>query len=228
MADYTNMLDMILTSHFLQKKRENILKASNASNKQFSNILNQSIEKLNNNYNVKSASGVLSAPYTTDFTGVKSETQLRFNEALNFVLRHEGKQLVHKDGASGESSKYGILQSTAKEFGYIGSIKDITIEDAKAIYRKIWEKSGAASLPSAMSVVHFDTYVNNPSLARKLLARSKGDINTYLKMREQQYVSLAEKRPEVFKKYLKGWKERVNSLRTMVANIEATSKSRRA
>jgi len=39
-------------------------------------------------------------------------------------------------------------------------------------------------------------------------------------MREQQYVNLAEKRPEVFKRYLKGWKTRVDNLRTMIAGIE--------
>ncbi|MDI9559966.1 MAG: glycosyl hydrolase 108 family protein, partial [Pseudomonadota bacterium] len=128
--------------------------------------------------------------------------------------------LVHRDGASGESSMYGILQSTANENGYKGNIKDITVEDVKAIYRKIWEKSGASSLPPALSVVHFDTYVNNPAMAKKLLNRSKGDINIYLKMREQQYVNLAEKRPEVFKRYLKGWKTRVDNLRTMIAGIE--------
>jgi len=130
------------------------------------------------------------------------------------------KALVHRDGASGESSMYGILQSTANENGYKGNIKDITVEYVKAIYRKIWEKSGASSLPPALSVVHFDTYVNNPAMAKKLLNRSKGDINIYLKMREQQYVNLAEKRPEVFKRYLKGWKTRVDNLRTMIAGIE--------
>ncbi|OQC48682.1 MAG: hypothetical protein BWX58_01090 [Deltaproteobacteria bacterium ADurb.Bin026] len=57
-------------------------------------------------------------------------------------------------------------------------------------------------------------------MAKKLLNRSKGDINIYLKMREQQYVNLAEKRPEVFKRYLKGWKTRVDNLRTMIAGIE--------
>lgn len=218
MSNYTNMLDMIFTSHILQKKRDNILKINNTTDKQFSNILNKNIEKLQKTPNEKNtALNQLSPSYTLNTTVNKKD---RFEEALNFVLKHEGKNLVHRDGASGESSMYGILQSTANENGYKGNIKDITAEDVKAIYRKIWEKSGASSLPPALSVVHFDTYVNNPAMAKKLLNRSKGDINIYLKMREQQYVSLAEKRPEVFKRYLKGWKTRVDNLRTMIAGIE--------
>jgi len=212
------MLDMIFTSHILQKKRDNILKINNTTDKQFSNILNKNIEKLQKTPNEKNtALNQLSPSYTLNTTVNKKD---RFEEALNFVLKHEGKNLVHRDGASGESSMYGILQSTANENGYKGNIKDITVEDVKAIYRKIWEKSGASSLPPALSVVHFYTYVNNPAMAKKLLNRSKGDINIYLKMREQQYVNLAEKRPEVFKRYLKGWKTRVDNLRTMIAGIE--------
>lgn len=218
MSNYTNMLDMIFTSHILQNKRDNILKMNNTTDKQFSNILNKNIEKLQKTPNEKNtALNQLSPSYTLNTTVNKKD---RFEEALNFVLKHEGKNLVHRDGASGESSMYGILQSTANENGYKGNIKDITVEDVKAIYRKIWEKSGASSLPPALSVVHFDTYVNNPAMAKKLLNRSKGDINIYLKMREQQYVNLAEKRPEVFKRYLKGWKTRVDNLRTMIAGIE--------
>lgn len=218
MSNYTNMLDMIFTSHILQKKRDNILKINNTTDKQFSNILNKNIEKLQKTPNEKNTVlNQLSPSYALNTAVDKKD---RFEEALNFVLKHEGKNLVHRDGASGESSMYGILQSTANENGYKGNIKDITVEDVKAIYRKIWEKSGASSLPPALSVVHFDTYVNNPAMAKKLLNRSKGDINIYLKMREQQYVNLAEKRPEVFKRYLKGWKTRVDNLRTMIAGIE--------
>lgn len=216
MTDYTNMLDTILTSHLLQKKRANILRM-NAVNgvvdMRFNNILNQSLEKLQAGNNKTMSLKQLPAPSTVD----------SFNEALKFVLKQEGVKFVHRDGGSGESSKYGILQSTAREYGYNGNIKNITLDDVKIIYRKIWEKSGASSLPPALSVVHFDTYVNSPAMARKLLSRSNKDINTYLKMREQRYVGLAERKPEVYARYLKGWKNRVESLRVMVAGLERSS-----
>jgi lysozyme family protein len=179
----------------------------------FNNLLNQSLEKLQAGNNKTMLSKQLPTPSTVD----------SFNEALKFVLKQEGVKFVHRDGGSGESSKYGILQSTAREYGYNGNIKNITLDDVKIIYRKIWEKSGASSLPPALSVVHFDTYVNSPAMARKLLSRSNKDINTYLKMREQRYVGLAESKPEVYAKYLRGWKNRVESLRVMVAGLERSS-----
>jgi len=232
MTDYNNVLDVIITSQLLQKKRNNILKMNASIDKQFNNILNQSIEKLqkgdNRNGLVRQLTAPLTAPYAARSFKGSVETTDKFDEALNFVLKHEGKRFVYRDGASGESSMYGILQSTAREYGYKGNIKDINIEDVKAIYRKIWDKSGASSLPPGMSVVHFDTYVNSPAMAKKLLNRSNGDINTYLTMREQRYVSLSEKRPDVFKKYLNGWKNRVENLRTMVANIDGINTTRHA
>jgi len=220
MADYTNMIDTIFTSIVLQKKRDNMLRINNTADRQFSNILSKSMEKLQGTHNKNDTINQMSASYTLKPTNTYTDNNDKFEEALNFVLKHEGKRFVHRDAASGESSMYGILQSTANENGYKGNIKDITMEDVKAIYRNIWNKSGASSLPPALSVVHFDTYVNNPALAKKLLSRSNGDTIAYLKMREQQYVKLSEKRPEVFKRYLKGWKTRVENLRTMVASME--------
>ncbi|MCX5815757.1 MAG: hypothetical protein NTX75_05875 [Proteobacteria bacterium] len=226
MTDYTNMLDMILTSHLLQKKRGNILKTNGVNgvvDMRFNNLLNQSLEKLQAGNNQTMSLKQLPTPSAVNSFNGTGETANKFNEALKFVLQQEGVKFVHRDGGSGESSKYGILQSTAREYGYNGNIKNITLDDAKIIYRKIWEKSGASSLPLALSVVHFDTYVNSPAMARKLLSRSNKDINTYLKMREQRYVGLAESKPDVYEKYLRGWKNRVESLRVMVAGLEKSS-----
>jgi len=141
-----------------------------------------------------------------------------FSNIMKVVLKHEGKAYVRRDGR--ESSRMGILQSTAREYGYTGDIKNISQADAEAIYKKIWDKSGAANLPYPLSVVHFDTYVNSPSAARKILKQSGGDVDTYLNLRERRFVRLAETRPDRYHKYLKGWINRVNSLRTVVAQYE--------
>lgn len=156
---------------------------------------------------------------------VALDDEKKFRECLKFVIRHEGKKLVNRDGASGESSKYGILQSTARSFGYKGEIRNITEKQAEAIYKKLWEKSGAKDLSFPMSLVHFDTYVNSPAAARKFLARSNGDIETYIKSREQRYDRLAELRPKTFAKYLKGWKARINNLSNAVALSSVNFKS---
>ena len=157
---------------------------------------------------------------TVQAPGPDEET--RFRKCLDFVLQKEGSRLVKEDGERG-ASRYGILQSTARAFGYQGNIKNITRDQVEAIYRKIWDKSGAGSLPYPLCVVHFDTYVNSPAAAQKLLQRSGGDIDNYLDMREKRYVKLAVGKPQVYAKYLKGWKNRINSLRTVVAQYEKDS-----
>jgi lysozyme family protein len=150
---------------------------------------------------------------------IEPSADMKFREGLAAVLKHEGSGLVRRDGGR-ESSKYGILQTTAREFGYKGDIRNITKEEAEGIYRKIWDKSGAESLPYPLSLVHFDTYVNSPAAAKKLLAKSGGNTETYLKMRAQRYHRLAELRPERFGKYLKGWMNRIASLKNITTEYQ--------
>ncbi|OQX15403.1 MAG: hypothetical protein BWK76_13170 [Desulfobulbaceae bacterium A2] len=134
---------------------------------------------------------------------------------MQTIFRHEGSRYVGSD-AGGESSKYGILQSTAKENGYVGDIRNITQDQAKEVYRKIWNKSGAAQMSSDLSLVYFDSYINHPASAKRFLAQSGGDIDTILQLRETRYQELAATKPERFGRYLKGWTNRITSLRTAV------------
>jgi lysozyme family protein len=145
-----------------------------------------------------------------------------FRSSLDMVLKYEGKGYVKNDAQKGPS-RMGILQSTAREYGYTGNVRNITPAQTEAIYKKIWEKSGASKLPYPLSAVHFDTYVNSPAAARKLLKQSDGDVDTYLSLRAERYSRLAAVKPEKYAKYLKGWMNRVNSLRNMVAAYEKVS-----
>ncbi len=135
-----------------------------------------------------------------------------FRKALATVLKHEGSAYVSRDGGRG-SSKFGILQSTARDFGYKGNIKNMSRAEAEAIYKKMWDRSGAASLPYPMSLVHFDTYVNSPVAARKLLSKAGDNAEKYLELRAQRYTRLAKLRPARYGRYLKGWMHRVSDLR---------------
>ncbi|HEX2966418.1 MAG TPA: glycosyl hydrolase 108 family protein [Syntrophorhabdaceae bacterium] len=149
---------------------------------------------------------------------VQTRADEKFKKCLSFVLEKEGVKFVVEDGTSRESSKMGILQSTARQFGYKGNVKNLNAKDAERIYRKVWEQSGAASLPFPLALVHFDSYVNNPASSMKFLQKSNGDTATYLRLREQRYVRLASAKPEMFGKYLQGWKNRIKSLQTLVAS----------
>jgi len=203
MLSHTDLVEAILLSQQLSLRR---VRSGNASGRTrditFDTVLAKSLDK---------------SPASAVANSVEISADLKFKEGLKFVLEKEGSKLVREDGGP-ESSRYGILQSTAAYYGYKGNVRNLSKADVEAIYRKVWEKSGAASLPFPLSTVHFDSYVNNPAAAEKFLVKSQGNIETYLRLREQRYTRLAEVKPEQYGKYLKGWKNRIQGLRSMVAD----------
>ncbi|MCX8027266.1 MAG: hypothetical protein N3A62_05365 [Thermodesulfovibrionales bacterium] len=172
----------------------------------FHQILNETMDGL---VTSSQSSQILSCP------SVVENNKRGFDEMMKVVFKHEGSKVVKDDGGR-ETSKFGILQSTARQFGYSGDIANLSKDEAIQIYKKLWDKSGAGSLPYPLSLVHFDTYINSPSAARKMLIQSEGDVDKYLNLRETRFKRLAELRPERFSKYLKGWLNRVDNLRTLV------------
>jgi lysozyme family protein len=205
MLSHINLVEAVLASKQLDLSRR-------AGRLPHTQSLGQSFEKVLTN-NLQVSPSVL--PLNNEVSGA----DVKFQKGLQFVLEREGSKHVREDGGR-ESSKYGILQSTAREHGFKGNIKDLTRADAEAIYRRIWDKSGAESLPFPLSAVHFDTYVNSPSAAEKILSKSQGNTDIYLRLREQRYARLAEIKPEQYGKYLKGWNNRIKNLRTMVAQYK--------
>jgi hypothetical protein len=137
-------------------------------------------------------------------------------EGFRFVFVHEGSDYVSRDGGN-ESSKFGILQTTANRYGFRGSVGDMLRQDAEAIYEKIWEESGAANLPRELALVHFDTYVNSPAAAKKMLRSSDGSPEVYLDLRSQRYKRLSHMKPERYGKYVRGWMNRIENLRSLIA-----------
>lgn len=138
------------------------------------------------------------------------------SDAIRFVLKQEGSGYVARDGGK-ESSRYGVLQVTARRLGYEGHVKNMSRQDAEGIYDKIWQESGAAQLPRDLALVHFDTYVNSPAAAKKMLRLSGGDPAAYLDLRSQRYKRLAGIKPERYAKYIKGWMNRIQNLKSLVA-----------
>ncbi|MBA4390045.1 MAG: hypothetical protein C0399_03820 [Syntrophus sp. (in: bacteria)] len=209
MASYLDLLQRvpILQQSLINQKNKSLV--VNTANIPFEHLLTGSLKQIE----AKSlpAKNILEVDLS-----VPVNEEEKFKKSLQFVLEKEGTKLVREDGGR-ESSRFGILQSTARDLGYKGNINDITKGEVEMIYRKFWEKSGAASLPFPLSVVHFDTYINNPASAKRILEKSKGDVDAYLKLREQRYVKLATAKPEVYGKYLRGWKNRIQNLRGMVA-----------
>jgi lysozyme family protein len=146
-----------------------------------------------------------------------------FRNSLGIVMKHEGNAYVKNDAMRGPAMR-GILQSTAREFGFTGDIRNLSQAQAEVIYKKIWDKSGAANLPYPLSTIHFDTYVNSPSAAKRILQQSGGNVNASLAMREERYTRLATLRPERFGVYHDGWMNRIGSLRNFAAASAGSDK----
>ena len=79
-----------------------------------------------------------------------------FNEIIEKVLEHEGGYVNDPKDLGGET-KYGIT----KRFYPDVDIKNLTVEQAKEIYRKdYWDKNRVESLPQNLWHIFFDMCVN--------------------------------------------------------------------
>jgi hypothetical protein len=199
--------------------------ATGADNKGFQKVLNTALDRIETEIRLETRPPILTQdlaamearkhqPVTEEPTGGP-----QFRKILDVVLANEGSAYVRKDGGR-ESSKYGVLQATANRYGYAGDVKNLSKAEAEAIYQKIWGESGAEKLPYPLSLVHFDTYVNSPAAAGKLLKASGGDIDTYLKGRGQRYSRLAQLKPKRYGKYLAGWMSRIRNLKQAIAEYQ--------
>ncbi|MCL4456172.1 MAG: hypothetical protein M1406_02000 [Nitrospirae bacterium] len=169
-----------------------------------------------------------------------------FDLAYQFIKKAEGGYSNHKNDRGGETN-YGITQNTfkkAKELGIISesieSVKDITQDDAKKIYRQMyWDKINGDALPTDLSIALSDTAVNmgvgaSVKMLQKILGVQQDGVlgsetlaainnyngnllDAYLDAREAKYYGIVERdsRQGVF---LKGWLSRVSSLRGYIEN----------
>jgi lysozyme family protein len=137
-----------------------------------------------------------------------------WERAINFTLRWEGGYINHPNDPGGET-KYGISKAAFPDL----DIKNLTIEDAKEIYnKKYWMPLECYKMDDALAIAVFDTAVNvGQTRARKWLKESKGDLGLFLTERENHYHFLSVK-PK-FAVFLKGWLNRLSSLRKEIIHI---------
>lgn len=103
----------------------------------------------------------------------------RFNEAFKETLANEGGYSNRTDDAGGETN-FGITVAVARANGYYGPMKDLTIEQAKSIYKKrYWDPLRLDDLQSsALAKKLFDTGVNcGIGTAAKFLQRALNVLN---------------------------------------------------
>jgi lysozyme family protein len=174
-----------------------------------------------------------------------------YTEALKFVLQWEGGFVDDPDDHGGRTNK-GITQKVYNAYlvrlGRPGNdVKDITDAEVADIYRNnYWLVAKCDKLSSELAFCHFDTAVNmGTNRAAKILQRASGcsedgvigsqtleactaidekkAIVAYCSVRDGLYHAFASKPGQ--QKFLKGWMNRLNSLRVAL-HIQAPSRDR--
>lgn len=164
------------------------------------------------------------------------------SNALQFVLRWEGGFVddpVDPGGRTNQGVTQVVYDTWRKRQGFQDSkdVKQISAEEVHAIYENdYWRPPGCNVLEGPLDLVQFDTAVNmGVGRAVRFLQSAVGCkedgsfgpntrehvsgckdigklINDYCDARQAFYERLVEKKPEL-KKFLKGWLNRLNSLR---------------
>lgn len=103
------------------------------------------------------------------------------NELLDTLLTHEGGYVNDPKDPGGETN-WGITKNTALANGYNGSMKTMTKDQARDIYREMyWKKPNfdmVADVSWKIAVLLFDQGVNmGPATAAKTLQRTLNALN---------------------------------------------------
>lgn len=130
-----------------------------------------------------------------------------FPIAIAFTLCWEGGYVNDPADPGGETN-HGISKKAHPDL----DIKNLTVEEAKEIYRKeYWLGAGCDRLPIAESIALFDTAVNiGVSRALKIAAIADNWQDIIL-LRTKYYIVLAKRRKPL-RKFFRGWMNRVDAL----------------
>ena len=86
---------------------------------------------------------------------------MNFDEAFTKLLGHEGGYVNHPNDPGGETN-WGVTKAVARDFGYMGAMRDMPRDTAKRIYRvKYWDAVKADEMPAAVRYPLFDAAVNS-------------------------------------------------------------------
>ena len=84
-----------------------------------------------------------------------------FDQAFTKLLGHEGGYVNHPNDPGGETN-WGVTKAVARDFGYMGAMRDMPRDTAKRIYRvKYWDAVKADEMPAAVRYPLFDAAVNS-------------------------------------------------------------------
>ena len=100
---------------------------------------------------------------------------MNFETAFDLLITHEGGFSNHPDDPGG-ATMYGVTEAVARAEGYTGSMKDLTLDFAKSVYRKrYWDACRCDQMPDPLRYPLFDAAVNSgPGQAIKWLQLAVG------------------------------------------------------
>ena len=130
-----------------------------------------------------------------------------FQRALAFTLKWEGGYTNDPNDPGGETN-FGVNKRDHPN----EDIKGMTKERAGEIYlEEYWIPAGCDEVISPDDAALFDSAVNCGVYRTKKWYWQTGCYSLLLRLREQYYINLAERRPKL-KIYLNGWLNRVHAL----------------
>lgn len=100
---------------------------------------------------------------------------MNFDTAFDILITHEGGFSNHPDDPGG-ATMYGVTEAVARANGYTGHMRDFTLNQAKAIYRRqYWDACQCEVMPEPIKYPLFDAAVNSgPGQAIKWLQAAAG------------------------------------------------------
>ena len=100
---------------------------------------------------------------------------MNFDAAFSKLIGHEGDFSNHAADPGG-ATRYGVTEAVAREVGYKGDMRELSLDLAKRIYKdKYWDTIRAEELPPGIRYAVFDGAVNSgPGQSIKWLQRAVG------------------------------------------------------
>lgn len=143
----------------------------------------------------------------------------RFAKFLPFIYEWEcvkdrkGRVIAeHDPDDPGGLTKYGIDQASHRSV----DVANLTEPQARDIYLREWQASGADAMPAGLGECYFNACVNCGSGRANKLLQNVSTSTAFLDAQEGFYRRLAASRPTLAK-YLKGWLNRTRALRKFIA-----------
>jgi subtilase family serine protease len=158
------------------------------------------------------------------------EDDAAFLEAMDFTGAAEGGYVNHPSDRGGATNR-GVTQRTYDAWRTdqglaTQDVRQISEDEAHTIYYdRYWTASGADEMDRLTAIVQFDTAVNSGVGGANRLLADVGDgtdaerAEQYLQVRQQFYEDIVANNPSQAV-FLRGWTNRVNKLRTFLAELD--------